>query len=74
MSKVAKVYFDEAATIILSPNPAKDIVTVILKNFEGQTTLQVLNRAGQVLKQQWQEQIPEERQLKLMDYYLEFTW
>ncbi|MBA4139952.1 MAG: lamin tail domain-containing protein [Segetibacter sp.] len=52
ISKVVKVYFGNALTITLSPNPAKDLVTVTLNNFAEQTTLQVLSNTGQVLKQQ----------------------
>ncbi len=51
VSKVVKVYFGEEIMVTLSPNPAKDLVTVTLNNFHEQTTLQVLNNTGQVLKQ-----------------------
>ncbi len=52
ISKVVKIYFGEAITISLNPNPAKDRVTVTLNNFAYQTTIQILSNMGQVLKQQ----------------------
>ncbi len=52
ISKVVKIYFGEAITISLNPNPAKDRVTVILNNFAEKTSIQILSSMGQVLKQQ----------------------
>ena len=52
ISKIEKVFFTKAATINLSPNPARDIVNITLTNIEGAITIQVINNSGQVVKQQ----------------------
>ena len=50
VSAVQSVLFEDLATFILFPNPAKDFVNIYLKGFAGDMTLRVVNLQGQELK------------------------
>lgn len=52
LSKVVKVTFGSLATVSLSPNPAKEVVNIVLNNFGQGVSIQLVDIDGRVVKQQ----------------------